>query len=95
MTAALAFEWDDGKAAANITKHGVAFEYAVRVFLDPDMVAFDASRSAEGETRYKAVGKIEARLFVLVYTDRGEARRVISARRANTKEQKAYGPLQT
>jgi uncharacterized DUF497 family protein len=38
------FEWDDAKARANLAKHGVPFDYAARVFLDPRMVGFDVSR---------------------------------------------------
>lgn len=57
------------------------------------MVAFDASREADQETRRKAVGVIEGKLFVVVYTDRGGVCRLISARRANAMEHRAYGPI--
>lgn len=85
------FEWDDEKAASNEAKHGVPFAYAARVFLDDGRVDFDTSRSLDGEDRRKVVGKIEGRLYCVVYTLRGRVRRLISARRANTKESKAYG----
>jgi uncharacterized DUF497 family protein len=87
------FDWDDAKARANLAKHGVPFDYASRVFLDPGMVEFDASREGDAEVREKAVGLIEGRLFVVVFTDRGEFCRIISARRANMKERRAYGPV--
>jgi uncharacterized DUF497 family protein len=90
-----AFEWDDDKATSNLAKHGVPFEYAARLFLDPQLVAFDASRAGDQETRRKAVGVIEGKLFVVVYTDRAETCRIISARRANAMEQRAYGPVRT
>ncbi len=86
-----AFEWDHAKAASNLAKHGVPFDYATRVFLDEAVVDFDASREADGEARRKAIGLIEERVFTVVYVQRGEAIRIISARRANAMERKAYG----
>jgi uncharacterized DUF497 family protein len=87
------FEWDDAKARSNLTKHGVPFAYATRVFLDPNLVEFDASHTGDAEVRRKAVGTIEGRVFVVVFTDRAGVRRIISARRANMKERRAYGPV--
>lgn len=88
-----AFDWDDAKAASNLAKHGVPFDYAARVFLDEAVVDFDASRQADGEARRKAVGRIEGRVFTVVYVRRGETIRIISARRANAAERKAYGEV--
>ena len=88
-----AFEWDDAKAASNLAKHGVPFDYATRVFLDEAVVDFDASREADGEARRKAIALIEGRVFTVVYVQRGEAIRIISARRANATERKAYGQI--
>ena len=89
------FDWDDAKAAGNLAKHGVPFAYAARVFLDPDVIDFDASKPDDGETRRKAVGMVEGRVFTVVYTQRNGVTRIISARRCNTREGKLYGPLQT
>lgn len=91
MTAPDEFEWSEEKAASNEAKHGVPFDYAMRVFLDDGRVDLDASRAADGEARRKAVGRIEGRIYCVVYTLRGRVRRIISARRANGKESKAYG----
>ncbi len=88
-----AFEWDDAKAASNLAKHSVPFDYATRVFLDEAVVDFDASREADGEARRKAIGLIDGRVFAVVYVQRGEAIRIISARRANATERKAYGQI--
>ncbi|HKI14784.1 MAG TPA: BrnT family toxin [Roseiarcus sp.] len=88
-----AFEWDDAKAASNLAKHSVPFDYATRVFLDEAVVDFDASRETDGEARRKAIGLIEERVFTVVYVQRGEAIRIISARRANATERKAYGQI--
>jgi len=87
------FEWDDAKAKSNLAKHGVPFAYATRVFLDPRLVEFDASRDGDGEARRKAVGLIDGKLFIVVYTDRGGVYRIISARRTNATEERAYGQI--
>jgi uncharacterized protein len=52
---------------------------------------FDASRSADGEQRLKLVGSIDSALFTLVYTMRGKTVRIISARRSDRNEERAYG----
>jgi hypothetical protein len=87
------FDWDETKARSNLVKHGVPFPYAVRVFLDPNVVDFDASREGDMEVRRKAVGLIDGKLHAVVYADRGGLRRVISARRTNVTEQRAYGTV--
>ena len=91
MAEGLAFEWDEAKARSNLAKHGVPFAYAARVFLDPRRAEFDASREADGEVRRKAVGRIEGRLFTVVFTYRQERVRLISARRSHASEERAYG----
>lgn len=93
MNSGRRFEWDDAKAWSNLVKHGVPFAYAARVFLDPDVVDFDASKPEDGEVRRKAVGVIEGRLFTVVYTERDDVIRIISARRCNAAEARRYGPV--
>ena len=84
------FEWDDRRAAQNIAKHGIPFEYAVRVFLDPHRLDSEDSRRDYSEERRLTLGKIEGRLFVVAYTPRGKLIRLISARKANEREQRQY-----
>jgi hypothetical protein len=84
------FEWDTEKAAHNLRKHDVPFELAQRVFDDPQHVEGNVSRAQDGEPRRKAVGMIDGKLFAVVFTMRGEARRIISARRTNAKEDRKY-----
>jgi uncharacterized DUF497 family protein len=91
MAQPMSFEWDDAKATANEAKHGVPFEYAASVFLDPERVDFDASRPEDNEVRRKLVGMIEGRHFTVVYTVRDGVIRLISARRANDQEMRRYG----
>jgi uncharacterized DUF497 family protein len=87
------FEWDDDKAASNLAKHSVPFPYATRVFLDARMIDFDVSRPGDGEVRKKAVGQIEGLIFTVVYTQREDVIRIISARRCNAKEARLYGKV--
>ena len=86
----LKFEWDEGKSAKNAAKHGLPFGEAVAVFADPDREDLDASHEEDGEERRKMIGRIGGRLFTVVYTLRGAAIRLISARPANSKEVRDY-----
>jgi uncharacterized protein len=84
-------EWSDVNAEAHFAKHGVRFDYAARVFLDPDRADFDVSRPEDGEVRRKAVGMIEGKLYVVVYAAHADVGWIISARRANAQETRRYG----
>ena len=84
------FEWDDGKAAQNVDKHGVPFEYAIRVFLDPHRLDSEDAHRDYSEQRRLTLGMIEGRLFVVAYTPRDTVIRLISARKANEREQRKY-----
>lgn len=88
------FEWDEAKAAGNAVKHRVTFPFATRVFLDPHRVELDVSRAEDGEVRRKAIGMIDGRLYVVVSTMRDGVCRMISARRTNAVEERAYGARQ-
>ena len=91
VSPALRFEWNEEKAASNLAKHRVAFEYATRVFRDPARLELYVSRPTDGEPRSKVIGMIAGKLYVVVWTRRGMARRIISARRTNRAEDRAYG----
>jgi uncharacterized protein len=82
------FEWDDAKAELNFEKHGVLFEDAALTFFDRNFLRlFDEKHSGE-EIRYAGLGKHPAgRILVTIYTERRELIRIISARKANKKEQ--------
>ena len=83
------FEWDEEKAAANLRKHKVDFRDAARVFGDPyRMETYDAAHSDE-EDRYNVIGLVRDVLFV-VYTERRENVRIISARKATRLEKRRY-----
>jgi uncharacterized protein len=94
MTPRREFEWDEGKAARNLIKHGVSFSFATRVFLDAGLVDLDASRPEDEELRHKTVGMIDGRVYAVVYTERSNITRIISARRCNVQEARVYGAIQ-
>ena len=88
---ALTFEWDARKAARNLEKHGVPFEEAATVFGDPlGCIARDPRHSAD-EERFVLLGLSRRRRFLAVmFTERGEVVRHISARRAARNERRDY-----
>ena len=92
------FEWDEAKAIANRRKHRLSFELAARVFLDANRLEVFDDREDYGEDRWITIGLVDPVLLVVVYTLRGakgEVVRLISARRANGQEKKAYRQART
>ena len=85
----LEFEWDEEKAAANFRKHGIRFETAVRVFQDPNLMEDYDDDHSRKEDRYKVIGKVDQILSV-VYTERREHIRLITARKATKTERRRY-----
>jgi len=85
------FEWDSRKAASNRTKHGISFEEAATVFGDPLGRIVDDPRHSEGDQRYVLLGHSRVqRLVAVMFTERDEAIRIISARLATRRERKNY-----
>ena len=84
------FEWDEAKSNACFGQRGFDFSYAIRAFLDPKRIIHRDSRWDYGEERYRLLGEIQRRLFVLIFTVRDSAIRVISARKANKREVQEY-----
>jgi uncharacterized DUF497 family protein len=72
----MTFEWDPRKAAENLAKHGIPFDYATRVFDDPYHIAQEDQTSFYEEVRYQAIGVVENLLLFVAFTYRqGERRR--------------------
>ena len=90
-TAKMEFEWDDAESNACFVRRGFDFAHAVRVFFDPYRVIVQDRRRDYGEDRYRLLGVIDGRAYVVVHTVRGSAIRFISARKANGKEVADYG----
>ncbi len=83
------FEWDDEKAKINLKKHGVRFEVAMLVFFDEFLFEDYDYKHSDDEDRIKVIGKVDE-VLVVIYTERKEKLRIISARRANKKERNDY-----
>ena len=83
------YEWDDSKNLANYAKHGLAFEKVLGFEWNTAMEVPD-ERKDYGESRWIAIGMIGTRLHTLVYTKRTRILRVISLRKSNLRERKAY-----
>jgi uncharacterized DUF497 family protein len=89
-TSSMNFEWDEGKSSACYRARGFDFAYAAFAFADPDRIIRQDHRFIYGEDRYELIGRIEGRLYVLIYTPRQDGIRIISARKANQREVKRY-----
>jgi uncharacterized DUF497 family protein len=87
----LEFEWDEAKRLANVAKHGIDFYDVLEIFASPHLEI--EARQTNGETRRLAVGRLAGRLVTVVFTHRGEAIRIISARRARHGERRQYQAL--
>jgi uncharacterized DUF497 family protein len=92
------FEWDRAKATANLRKHGVSFEIALRVFADPFALT-GPERVENGELRWQTLGMVDGYLLLLVAHTVLELRadeqaieviRIISARAADKQERRRY-----
>ncbi len=85
----MSFEWEPVKARANLAKHNVDFEDAVRIFDGRSLESEDVRRDY-GEQRIQALGAPGNSVLFVVYTWRGGVRRIISARGASDHERQAY-----
>jgi uncharacterized DUF497 family protein len=79
------FEWDSAKAAVNLEKHGVSFERVLDLEWNRAVTTEDR-RFQYRERRFVAYAPIGQRLYAVVYSPRGTRRRIISLRRANSRE---------
>jgi len=84
-------EWDEEKNTLNKKEHDLAFEDAQYVFTDPERLErIDQSEgNTSGEERWQTLGMVGKVLFV-VYTERGEKKRIITARPATKVERRSY-----
>lgn len=83
------FEWDDNKAKINKIKHGISFKVAAKVFSDENRLEIPDDEHSWEEDRWQVIGKVDDILFV-VYTERGNLTRLISAREATPTERRRY-----
>lgn len=86
------FEWNKDKSKQNLKKHGISFDLSITVFDDPfALVAPDEKHSNANEKREWIIGESDKGILVVVFTIRSNnVYRIISARKANTREKKIY-----
>ena len=82
------FEWDDAKRRLTREKHYIDFEDAKLIF--DGRPVLHAPSMQKGEDRWLAVGHLEGLIISVVYTLRGKKIRIITARRASTREREQY-----
>lgn len=85
----LKFIWDKNKAEINLKKHKIKFENAALVFLDENLIEDYDDFNSDDEERFKVIGEVE-KILVVIYTEREDRTRIISARFANKKERRKY-----
>jgi uncharacterized protein len=83
--------FDPAKDAANVAKHGASLALGAKMNLDDALIV---SSPRADEDRSVAYGMIDGRLFVMVYTVRGEDLRIISLRKANARERRQYDAVE-
>jgi len=87
----IGIEWDEAKNTLNKEDHGLSFEAAQYVFADPERIErFDRSENnTSQEERLQTIGMVDKVVFV-VYTERGDNKRIIMARKADKAERRSY-----
>jgi uncharacterized DUF497 family protein len=86
----LEFEWDERKVSANLSKHQISFLTAAEVFANEILERID-DREDYGELRYIALGRVNAEVYRVLFTWRGENLiRIISAQKASRDEREIY-----
>ena len=83
--------YDEAKRAANLAKHKIDFKDAAAVFAGPTF-EFEDLRFDYGEDRIITIGHLNARMVMVVWTERPKGPRIISMRKCNAKERKIYAP---
>jgi uncharacterized DUF497 family protein len=83
------YEWDPTKAKVNLRDHGVSFEEAATVFLDPLAVTYPDPDHADEEDREITIGH-SVKQRILFVCQRGDRIRIISSRKATRKERKQH-----
>ena len=84
------FEWDERKRQRNLVDRRIDFLDVLPVFEGPQRVEFEDLRQDYGERRFVILCPLAGRLIHVTYTMRGMKRRIISARKANRREQRIY-----
>ncbi len=84
------YEWDEAKRQCNGRRHGIDFLDVLPGVSDPQRLIQEDARKDYGERRFHLLGLLRGRLYHVTFTERGQDIRIISARRANKREQRHY-----
>ena len=84
------FDWDPAKREGNLVKHGIDFAGIGPCFADPSRHIWQDSRREYGEVRFNMLARRESRVLHVTFTVRGPVTWLISARKANPREQRRY-----
>ena len=84
------YEWDEAKRQCNVRRHGIDFLDVLPCVSDPQRLIQEDARKDYGERRFHLLGPLRGRLYHVTFTERGQDIRIISARRANKREQRQY-----
>lgn len=84
------FDWTPAKHEWTLAERGFGFDSASRIFESDDVIEVVDGRRDYGEVRVQAIGEVDGLVLFVVYTDRGETRWIISARKADRKERKRW-----
>jgi hypothetical protein len=85
------FEWDDAKRRANLNKHGIDFIDAQVIFASEQTYSYPSPKN--DEDRWVTVGVVKGRMIAVIWTERSEAVRIMSARRARDEEARKHCQL--
>lgn len=86
----LYFAWNEDKASANFAKHRVSFADACSVFDDPFALDTEDRSMEYGEIRRRIIGLGQGRFLTVIYTERDDTVRLISARKSTKPEMREY-----
>lgn len=91
MTTQIEVDWDANKNRLNQRKHGVSFDEAASVFLDPLEISIEDPAHAKSEFRFVSIGEsFLGRLLVVSFTERAGRIRIINARKPTRSERRTY-----
>jgi uncharacterized protein len=83
-------DWNPAKCSKNIADRGIDFADVLVGFIDPARKVVRDDRKNYGEVRYNMLAKVNGRVFHVTFTERGRILWIISARKANQREQRRY-----
>jgi uncharacterized DUF497 family protein len=87
------FEFDPAKSQANKAKHGIDFEEAQSLWLDPDGLSVPA-KNIKSEIRFARIAQVENQIWFAVFTYRQNNVRLITVRKARKNEKRQYQSLE-